>query len=180
MNLLSMLTCLILLTLLSSCLPIYMYEPSEAEIQVGKIISRSEKIIYKKYGMKAAGTGIGMPSGVVHKIGLAFSTRDILTRDELRKVLIVCAQIMLNEFSSNDEIQPFLIKRPATLDNVQIILYNNDRDGGNRYDPEIATAQISGGILSFRTLDANNPHGTYKNDYNETYEEALKILEQQK
>lgn len=161
-------------------MPGYIYERSEAEIQVGKVISRSEKIIYKKYGMKAAGTGIGMPSGVIHKIGLAFSTRDILTRDELRVLLIDCAQIMLKEITSNAEIQPFLVKRPATLDNVQIILYNQDKDGGDRYDPEIATAQISNGILNYTTLDGDVPIGPYKNRYNETYEEALKILEQQK
>ena len=44
------------------------------------------------------------------------------------------------------------------------------------YDPEISTADISEGILTYQTKDEKSIYG-YKNTYTETYEEALQALQ---
>jgi len=70
-----------------------------------------------------------------------------------------------------------LYKVEFTIKEVQIIIYNKDKDGDEPYDPLIATGQISEGILSFRTTDPKNTF-IFNNDFEETYEEALEIIKQ--
>ncbi len=65
--------------------------------------------------------------------------------------------------------------RPFTIENIQIIIYNHDKNGREVYDPEISTAEISQGILSYQTADSNDTF-KYKNEFTETYEEALKAI----
>lgn len=152
------------------------YAPSEASIQVDKVISCAEKIIEKKYKIIACGTGIGMPGGIVEELGLAFHTDRTITKAELRILLINCAQILLHEVISNIKIQPFLIKTPFTIKDVEIIIYNHDKNGRSSYDPDVSVASISGGVLEYRSIDPDNPFN-YKNIVEETYEEALKIYQ---
>lgn len=158
------------------CMPIYLdgYQP-DVSVLVDIVTARAEKIIEKKYKLKACGAGIGMPGGIVEHLGLAFNTNKPLTKDQLRILLIEFAQILLHEVTSNKEIQPFLIQTPFTLNNIQIIFYNNNIDGREVFDPGISTAQILSGVLDYRTIDPDTFR--YKKIVEEPYEEALKILQ---
>lgn len=179
MNLRSIAASIILVILLSSCAREYIYEPSEeviqAEIQVHKVISGTEQIIYEKYGMRPMGTGIGMPSGVIHNVGLSFDTKETLAKEEIRKLLVEFAQIMLNEFTANAEIQPLLVQRPASLDNVQIIIFNYSKNRELSHYPNVSTANISHGILNYSYIDGEGVYMDSKQD-SETFEEALQVL----
>lgn len=178
MSFLSMCSIVLLFILNGYYMPDYLegYQPSEASIQVDKVISCAEKNIEKKYKMKVCGTGIGMPGGIVEELGLAFHTDRTITKAELRILLINCAQILLHEVVSNIKIQPFLIKTPFTIKDVEIIIYNHDKNGRSSYDPDVSVASISGGVLEYRSIDPDNPFN-YKNIVEETYEEALKIYQ---
>ena len=74
-----------------------------------------------------------------------------------------------------EEIQKFLKERPFTIKNIQIIIYNYDKEGREVYDPGIATAQISEGVLTYRTVDSTDTF-KFKQQFEESYEEALKAL----
>ena len=120
-----------------------------------------------------------MPSGIIRDIDLFFDTRAAYTKEELRKLFISLAQEMVNQVQLHPEIEPFLKKAPFGIENTHIIIYNYDSKGRNLQDPQISTADISEGIITYRTTDPED-HYRFKNRIKETYEEALQELQKDK
>jgi hypothetical protein len=75
----------------------------------------------------------------------------------------------------NEEIQNYLKEAPFSIKNIQIIIYNHDKQGREVYDPGIATAQISENVLTYRRADSSDTF-QFKQQFEESYEEALKAL----
>ncbi|PJD97249.1 MAG: hypothetical protein CK425_03795 [Parachlamydia sp.] len=148
-----------------------------AEI-AGEILERTATFANKRYPLHTCGTIMGMPNGNVQVLGLCFQAKTLLSRDQLRSLTIKCATELIQQINSNEHIQRFLVKRPFTMQEVQIIIYNKDKNGDEPHDPLIATAQISKGILTFRTTDPKHTY-TYNNRFKETYEEAVEIINSQ-
>ena len=95
-----------------------------------------------------------MPGGPIQKLALCFDTKSPLTKEQLRELLVKTANELVHQVQDNKEIQEFLKDPPFTIKNVQIIIYNHDEKGYGVFDPQIATAQISLGILTYRTIDS--------------------------
>src|SRR5262249_1376370 len=125
--------------------------------------------------IKPCGMGAAMPGGPIQELILCFDTKQPYTKEELRGLLIKSAQELLNHISQNNEIQQFLMIRPFTINNVQIIIYNHDENGMGLQDPEISTAEISEGILTYRTIDPEDTF-KFKHQFEESFEEALRIM----
>lgn len=151
------------------------YSISKGEQLVNSILANTAKIIKDKYNINPSGASAAMPGGPIQKLTVCFNTKSPYTKDQLRELLIKSAQELLKQVNDNNEIQEFLKKSPFNLRNVQIIIYNSDKDGREVYDPGISTAEISQGILTYQTVDATDTF-KYKNEYEESYEEALKAL----
>jgi hypothetical protein len=151
------------------------YHLSQGEQLVNITLADSAKLIKQKYNIKPCGSGASMPGGPIRELFLAFSTKHHYTKEELRRLLIDSAHELLNSVVENDNIQPFLKERPFTIKNIQIIIYNTDKNGRTVYDPGISTAEISEGRLDYTTTDASNTF-QYKDQFEESYEEALDIL----
>ncbi len=120
-----------------------------------------------------------MPGGPVRELGLAFDTEGPFTKEYIRQLLIEFAHELLNQINSNEEFRPYLIKYPFTIENVQIIIYNSDKKGEMVFDPEIGVANIMLGKLNFRTYDPESEYCKTKNEFSETYEEALELLKKE-
>ena len=154
------------------------YHPSEAEQQVNKILSIAASIIKNKYDLNLCGVGASMPGGPIQRLTLCFTTKRPHTQDELRKLLIQCSQELLSQVDLNQDIQAFLKYRPFTIKNIHIEIYNHDRSGRTVHDPQISTADISRGVLTYLTIDPDDTF-KYKNECTETYEEAVKLTSTQ-
>lgn len=146
--------------------------------EVHDILGKASKAIKKKYGLRPFGTGAAMPGGVVKVLILAFETRDQLSREELRGLLVNSAQELITQAQINGKIEQFLEKPPFEMKNVEIVIFNRDKNGRDLCDPEISTARINGDNLIYKTNDPEDEF-RYKNRYEETYEEALAILQSQ-
>ncbi|MBS4168085.1 hypothetical protein [Parachlamydia sp. AcF125] len=133
--------------------------------------------IEKKYNLTICGSGSGSsPEGYyINKFILSFNAYGPLSHEQLRKLLIECANELVREVNLEKKLEPFLIRKPYPIQNVQIIVFNYDKHGGGVKDPLITVAQISNGILTFRTRDPENDL-KYKNNFKETYEEVLEKL----
>jgi hypothetical protein len=151
------------------------YHPSKGEELVNSTLAKAARIIKDKYNLKPCGEGASMPGGPIQKLALCFDTKYPHTKDQLRELLIKAAQELLNQVNENKEIQEFIKEPPFTINNIQIIIYNHDKNGRSLLDPEISNAQILQGILSYSTIDPEDSF-KYKNEYEESYEEALKAL----
>ena len=151
------------------------YPLSKGEELVNTTLVKTARIIKNKYKLQPSGSGAAMPGGPIQELTLCFDTCNQLTKEKLRKLLMNSAQELLNQINENKDIQEFLIKRPFTIKDVEIIIYNHDKNGEGVRDPEISTARISQGILIYRTIDPKD-NFKFKNEFEETYEEALKFL----
>jgi hypothetical protein len=149
--------------------------PSKAEQLVNSTLAKTAKTIEEKYNIKSCGLGAAMPGGSIQGLTLCFNTKSPYTKEQLRELLIKSAQELLKQVNENNEIQEFLKECPFKVKNVQIIIYNSDKDGQEVYNPEISTAEISQGTLIYQTVDFADTF-KYKNEIEETYEEALKAL----
>ena len=151
---------------------------SDAERLVNKILDESAKVIETKYGIKACGEGAAMPGGNIKKFNLSFDTRTPYTKQHLRELLIASAHELLNAINTNEGIRPYLKKYPFTVDNVQIIIFNHEKNGREVVDPGISVADIDRDGLTYSGVDPDN-HFRYKSEFRETYEEALKLVKGQ-
>jgi hypothetical protein len=77
--------------------------------------------------------------------------------------------------SQQNRIWMLLCKAALMSSNVQIIIYNHDKNGRSLRDPEISNAQILQGVLTYSTIDPEDSF-KYKNEFEESYEESLKAL----
>lgn len=152
------------------------YTISGSEQLVNKILAQGADIIEKKYRIHCCGTGAAMPEGIINKFMWSFDIYGALSREKARIMLIDCADEISRLVKNNKEISKYLRDYPFTINNVQIILYMHDAKGFETYDPDLATAQILRGTLSYRTNDQNNIF-RFKTNVEESYEEALKIIE---
>lgn len=151
------------------------YHLSRGEQLVNSISANTAKIIEKKYSLKACGSGAAMPGGPIQEVTLCFDTKCLHTQEQLRELLVKSAQELLNQINENGEIQQFIKTPPFTINDVEIIIYNNDKNGRNVHDPEISTARISQGNLIYRTTEEST-NFKFKNRIEESYEQALKFI----
>jgi hypothetical protein len=151
---------------------------SKAEQSVNQILYETSSSINKKYKLNTGGTIVSMPRGNIKSLGLSFDSRQNLSKEQMRKLLIQLSGEFLHKINTNEDIQPYLTKRPFTLENIQIQIFNHDEHGNWTSDPEIGIGRVSQGGISYSTYKPNNEYG-YKNNFKETYEEALKLIREQ-
>lgn len=154
------------------------YHPSKGERHVHIILDKAAKIIREKYNLQPCGEGAAMPGGPIQKLALCFDTRFTHSKEQLRDLVIKSAHELLNQVREDQEIQGFLKSPPFNIKNVQIVIYNHDKNGRDALDPEISNAQILQGILFYASIDPEDSF-KYKNEFEESYEEALRILSAQ-
>jgi hypothetical protein len=142
---------------------------------VNEILFSTGEAIEKKYKIKVVGDGAAMPGGDIRELSLIFNTKKRLSKQSLRKLLVECSDELLNQINSNLEIRPFLNVYPFTEKNIEIVIFNHDQNGRGLTDPEISSAEISRGLLIYRTVDPADSF-KYKNEFEETLEQALKDL----
>jgi hypothetical protein len=151
------------------------YHPSKGEQLVNRILAKTAKIIKDKHNIKSSGVGVAMPGGPIQGVTLCFDTKYPYAKDQLRELLIKSSTELLRQVNENKEIQEFLKERPFSIKNIEIIIYNHDENGFGLKDPQISVANISQGRLNYSTIDPEDSF-KYKNEYEESYKEALKAL----
>lgn len=154
---------------------LFMKEPQpliQSEI-VHKIINDKANLLSKRYKLNVMGDIVGMPNGVVKKIGISFQSVGSLTKEQGRKILLETAQELLLATNSNVQLRPYLKNYPFTCENVEVAIYVVDKKGYSVFDPDIEVFSIRNGILNYKTVDRNSD--LYKSKTSETFDEALKI-----
>jgi len=150
---------------------------SQAEKHAKSILGRTAKIIEKKYGLQPSGSGLAMPGGNLKEFMLSFDTKKEFTKEEIRMLLIECANEMLEQINTDQEIRIAMVTYPFTEKNVDLIIYNYDQNRRTPGDPQIATARLSGGTLKYHTVEKGTVY-PYINTDSETYQQALQAIQQ--
>lgn len=143
------------------------------------VVARTAKKLRKQYPkMRLIGTGGGYMD-CVHMLAMSFDMDYPLDKKEARIVLVNCVREFLQEINQDQPLRPFLetSPEPFSVKNIEVEVFSSNPDGSWVYDPYITVASCVNGIVRFATKDPDQKFG-YKNQYEETYEEALLIVQE--
>ncbi|MBS4169981.1 hypothetical protein [Neochlamydia sp. AcF95] len=169
---------IILLFMLSGCalslLNSYQ-EPEQAKF-VGEILDKASKKLRSKYDMRAIGTGIGMPDGVVTMLALSFEKTGPLTKEEGRRIIVDCVQEMLQIINTHEKIRPYLKNYPFTPNNIEIAIFLNGPPSHPIYYPDFDVISSTNEQINYMFTASENPKRYIKVE-KEKFEEALKMVQ---
>lgn len=141
-----------------------------------KITAITAQKIEAQTGLHLMGVG-GGAIDKIRKLNMSFQHFGEITLDQGRELLIFCINEYLTAVNSNEEIRTHLIHYPFTPKDIQIEIFINQE---NHKDVPIGALSVIceiDGILKYKTRQPD-PIILHK-IHEETYEEAVKILETQ-
>lgn len=153
-------------------------EYSKEDRLVTQIEAKLAQHLAAKYGLRVVGDSTSMPGGVIKEVGLLFQVNHLLTREEARELLVNCVQEFLSEMNSNEEIRPHLENYPFTSKNIDITVFIKDQKGKDVFDPNLGVVHARFGKLDYATYKKENEFYQHQSDYEETFEEAEKLVNQ--
>ena len=115
----------------------------EAKCMVSAVTNKVTKQFAMKYGLHCCGQGVAMCGGPIRSIGLTFQSNHLRTKMELRRLLIACANEIVNTVRETPGIEAYLHHPPFTLDDVSIAFFLRDSGWAELYAPEIGVASIN-------------------------------------
>ena len=122
------------------------------------------------------GAGGGYPGSGLRMLSVDFECYQEMNISQARKLLLECVDGFLAEINRTPELKPFLREFPFTFRNVDIsIIFISEKSRNFIHSPSIASARIDDELLMFMIY----PEDKLKILKKETYEEALKIVEQE-
>jgi hypothetical protein len=127
-----------------------------------------------KYNITFAGQTTTSPGGIIERAGLIFTTKENLSKELLRQILVDCSMELLSQMNSNPNVQPFVERFPLTIRNVKIVIHNKDKTNRDIFFPDTSTASLENGLLLFDSWTRGLLKIEEKSQ--ETFEEALKKL----
>src|ERR1700733_4592578 len=150
----------------------------EDAIIAHRLMCRVSDVLESRYQLRYAGcTEAGDKSGY-NKIGLLFNKFGKMNKDEGRKTIIDCVNVLLNEINSDPKLQPFLINKPFTFFNVEIMIIVFTDEGKDIFYPDIQVFAFFCGKVHYSTNSPGHKYGHYTEE-KETFEEAVRIIEAQ-
>lgn len=142
-------------------------------------LGASNHAIYKKYRLKPGGSGVAMCGGPVRHLSFYFSTSSCYSKDELRRLAIECAHLVIAQINADPAMYPHLHDPPFRIQHVHLMISNHTAEGEGLLDPDIGTVHIDEGKLVYWTYEPNKTFHPIKHQYIESYEEALCTVQSQ-
>jgi hypothetical protein len=152
---------------------------SEAEKTVDLLIEELEQRLTQKYHLEAIGVSVSMPRGIVKKLGIDFQIQGPISKENLRSIIFNSTRDFVSYVNLNKKITPFLEESPFAIKNVEIHFFVMRSDGYEVEHPHIGTAGIRNGKIEYLTFTIVNNIPKDVTEERETYEEAVKILQEQ-
>lgn len=167
------------------CLPFLMMS-----CQRNEPISEKEKIKYRvlnevinqlkdQHQLSLGGFGAEGSEKGYQLLGLNFDLYGVISKDEGRKMLVESVDLMLNVINQDKELQPYLLEKPFTSKNVDLVFFVKRKNGEDVFYPDIRIFSACGGRISYLTESPEQEFGYYTEE-EETFEEARRIVEVQR
>lgn len=151
------------------------YRPSKKAIIAAQIQNRIAKKLMEEKSLYACGSGAQMMDEI-KMLALSFDYYKSIDIEESRQLLVYVAQVFVDAVNQDARIHPYLYNHPFTAQNleIRIFLYNPDRS--DIPFGKLSVISMIGGVLKYKIEDGQDP--LFVSVLSETYEEALKKLEQ--
>jgi hypothetical protein len=139
-----------------------------------KITEKTAKKLKEQKGLFLAGTG-GRMMDDIQMMMMGFNFYKVVDIETTRRILVDSVQEYLSAINSNEEIRFHLHNYPFTAQNVEIVIYFYNPDGSKVPPGKITIAAANQGKVVYY-IDDPEKH-TIRSLHEETYEEALKLVE---
>ncbi len=164
--------CLIFfLLILSACEDKYdfAHEPKYVHLAYG-IMNKTAIELNKEKKMQLIGIG-GAMMHEVEELDMDFVISEKLELKQARELMVFTVSLLLKNVNTNEEIRPYLVHYPFTAKDLSIIITST----------QYQDTPIIGAFLSFDKIRYKIPGEPMSIQiHEETYEEALKIIEKEK
>lgn len=144
---------------------------AEDEMLVGQIRQETAKELFEKEGLKASAFGSSMIDKI-KEIILGFDYYEKCSIEKGRYLVITASQLLLKKINENEKIRPYLIEYPFPEKRVFIPIFCFYEDEIPE-KPFLSVVSCSNGKIFYKTGE------NQEIIYEETYEEALKIVQEQ-
>ena len=164
----------------------FVFSSYNYEKKLGKSISNvifdTASYIQSQYDFRASGFDSRAIDGVTH-LSLDFSVSRDLTTEEARRLLVECVDAFLNNINSDKELRSLLVEYPFSPSRISLSLLTKGRKKDHEVVPgDLLRCSLYRGTVVYSTLRERTSFITIDNemDYEETYEEAKRIVENEK
>ncbi len=141
----------------------------------GKIQKQVAPMLAKKHNMQLCGAGGGMPDGIVNMLALSYDLKQSLAIEQARPILIDCLNTYVNAVNADVELRPYLKNYPFDPKNIEINIFFWTQNMEIVSDPYLCVVSAVNGKLVYCTKAKGQKIG-YKSEIVESYEDAVKIL----
>ena len=152
------------------------FEPNYEKIADG-ITAKVAKKIRNEKKLFPIGTGGGM-RGDIKMMAISFKYQQEVDIPTARELLVYCVEEYLNAINADEKVRPFLHNFPFTAKNIEIRLFISTPENGNVPFGKICCAGAIEGRVDYDVRNATTER--LEIIFEETYEEALKIVQQNK
>ncbi|MCH9617599.1 MAG: hypothetical protein SP4CHLAM5_10530 [Chlamydiia bacterium] len=147
---------------------------SIADTYVTQVIHKFQKIAQKEFGIRACGSGAGMPFDV-ETIGIDFNVYKRASHEEARELLVRLKERFVQEINRHEKLRPYLREYPFTPIRTQIFLTFYDKTGNTYKDGSITSILVDRDKqICFYSANPDNPKK--ENKLKEPYDEAVKMV----
>lgn len=151
-------------------------QPHKEERLADEIIYKVAVRLKNELGLFPCGTG-GRMMFQIQRLFLGFNYYKPLDIETGRKFLIIAVETFMAEVNANVAIRRYLDNYPFIPRNIEISIYIYDQNGKNVEPGKLCVLSAQDGLFEYTVCDAQT--GSWTTIHKETYEEALKALEQQ-
>ena len=173
--------------LLSSC---DFVDPNQEPIHVGPhvrdedyekiangITYRVGKQLKKDINLQYVGGGGGMMDSI-RMMAMSFQLFHEVDLPEARRILVCATTEYLNAINDSKRVRPYLRNYPFKVENIEIMIWVQTANNRDVAPDEIAFMSSDNGILIYKIVENRTPY-TSKEIHQETYQEALKIIQEE-
>ncbi|NGX41646.1 MAG: hypothetical protein KR126chlam4_01489 [Candidatus Anoxychlamydiales bacterium] len=143
--------------------------------EVSKFVKQND-LILNAYGINIDNDSSSPEWNAIHDFYFTFYSLEKVNLQQARKVLINCIENLLNEINNNKELGNYLYTVPFTYKNLDLGIFFFNKKGRPRNENYIYTCAIDEDTIYYKIA---YPNGTFKRIHEETYDEALKIVERE-
>ena len=165
-------SCCILILLTFGCTA---HNP-DYEFLANRVIKRTVEQLRAEKDLRASGT-VGQMMGDIQLMGVDFHYYHLVNLQEARKLITYATQTFLKNVNDNKEIRPYLHNYPFTAKNIEITIFVSEPNGQHPAQGDIEVISLRNGTIVYE-LTAPSKFEPWPVLHEETYEEALKIVEE--
>jgi hypothetical protein len=142
---------------------------------VAEITRAFSKQIKKEFGLECEGNGGCMPYDI-EEISIKFAANQRATIEQARELEVKITERFVQMINAHEKIKPFLRETPFPSSRVKVGISFYQRNNTPYIDGSVAYVSQVNSRIYYRAENPDNRY-VYKQIKNESYEEALKIVQ---